>query len=279
MTRTTLAFFAAVSFIPAVLHADTSTQSPKVDSVPESVLSNMMTIIASGAEEDAASPVKAPRGIRNFQASNTLIRSALSYGILRTGGFGVAQPWATAPESIGSALAFFDATNQKNLEASFKTLFGQSLVKARAGAGDNIRFSYNPAALEAAFGKLYVAPATTIGGVRAKAVYDTVFKSYVADKAEAIAAVLSQKGFVASAARDFTAQAANPKFEGSAWQYALAGKLSGPAKDNPRLVGTLVRRHADGSLPVVIKILRRILADYDPKTLEKVDARLRAPAA
>jgi hypothetical protein len=279
MTRTTLAFLACVTLAPAPLRADTSARPPQTDSVPESVLSNMMTVLASAAEEDAASPVKAPRGIRNFQGSNTLVRAALSYGILRTGGFGVAQAWAKEAENIGSALAFFDATNQKNLEASFKTLFGQSLVKARSGSGDDTRFSYNPAALEAAFTKLYVAPSTTVGGVRARVVYDTLFKSYVAQKAQAVAVVLSQKGFLASAAKDFTAQAANPKFEGAAWQDALASKLPAPAKENPRLVGTLVRRHADRSLPVVIKILRRILTDYDPKTLESLDARLRAPSA
>jgi len=40
-----------------------------------------------------------------------------------------------------------------------------------------------------------------------------------------------------------------------------------------------VRRHADGTLPAVLEALRQVLRDYDPKTLEKLEAELRPPAA
>jgi len=271
--------------------ADTST-SGKRDSVAESVWASMLPVIADAAEEDRASPVKGPRtvwkgsqaqaveqGIRNFQGSNTLVRAALSYGILRAGGFGVSQPWAVGGEQIGSALAFFEPKNQQNLEAAFHTLFGRALVKKRTGAGEQTRFAYDGASLQAAFDALYVAPDASIGKVRARLIYDTLFKDYLRQKAEAIATLLQRKGLIARAARDWQAQSARPGFDGVAFQAKLLESFPEPLKYEGRLVGTLVRRHADGTLPVVLKALRRVLGDYDPKTLERLDSRLKAPAA
>jgi hypothetical protein len=120
-----------------------------------------------------------------------------------------------------------------------------------------------------------VKPDGTVGGVRAQTVYDTLLKKWVAERAGTVAAVLDRKGFVAQAARDFKTL----KGDGLSWQMKLCDKLPEPLQREHRLVGTLVRRHADGTLPVVLKALRQVLRDYDPKTLEKLDARLRPPAA
>jgi hypothetical protein len=267
--------------------ADTSA-GKKTESLAESVFEHMLPIIADAAEEDAASAVKGPRsvwkgskpelvtkGIKNFQGSNTLVRSALSYGILRAAGFGVSQPWAVGGEQIGSALAFFEEKNQKNLEDAFQKLFGRALVKKRTGAGEQSSFAYDAASLEAAFKQLYLAPDATVGGTRAKVVYDTLFKDYVKHKAELIAGILERKGFIAGAARDFSARMGKPGFDGIAFNMELSQKLKSPLGDEPRLIGTLVRRHADGTLPAVLKMLRKVLADYDPATMKALDSKLR----
>jgi hypothetical protein len=275
-------------FTPAL--ADTSA-GKKSESLAESVFEHMLPVIADAAEEDAASAVKGPRsvwkgnkpelvprGIKNFQGSNTLVRSALSYGILRAAGFRVSQPWAVGGEQIGSALAFFEEKNQKNLEEAFQKLFGRALVKKRSGAGDQTTFTYDSASLEAAFKQLYLAPDATVGGVRAKVVYDTLFKDYVKHKAELIAGILDRKGFVAAASRDYVARSGKPGFDGLKFQDDLAQKLKSPLGDEPRLVGTLVRRHADGTLPAVLKMLRKVLGDYDPATLKALDSKLKSPS-
>jgi hypothetical protein len=260
----------AVALLPALVRADTSTRGPTVDKTAENVLGRMLEVMASASEPDPASAVK----VKNFQGSGTLVRSALAFGILRSTGKNVAQAWATTPEMIGSALAFFDATNQKNLEDGFHTLFGRALVKKRSGSGDNTRYVYDPAALEAAFTKLYVAPTGTVGGVPAKVVYDKLLKDWMARKADTIADVLGRKGFLTAAARDFDAKSAAARFDGLTWQTTLADKLPESLRADHRLVGTLARRQADGSLPTLLRLLRKVLADYDPKTLERVGAKL-----
>jgi hypothetical protein len=267
-----------IAITPSLAQADMSAKKLHAP-LAEDVYTNLLKVIADNAQADDTSPVKSGgRGIRNFQASNTVVRSALSYGILRAGGFDVSQDWAKSGEQIASALAFFDAKNQKNLEAAFAKLFGRALVKKRAGTGDQTRYSYDPAGLKAAFASVYVPPDATLGGARAQVVYDTLFRDWVAQRAETIALVLDRKGFLQQTARDLQAKASDPKFEGSMWQYALADKLPEPLKSEPRLIGTLVRRHADGTLPTVLELLRRVLGDYDPKTLERLGPRLKAPA-
>jgi hypothetical protein len=136
MTRA-LAF--ACLLVPIAARADVSAKAPPKDEVAESVLGRMLEILGSVAEGDAASPVKAPQGVRNFSGTNTVVRAALAYGVLRAGGFSVSQGWANTPELIGSAMAFFDEQNQKNLEASFRKLFGKTLVKSRSSTGDDAR--------------------------------------------------------------------------------------------------------------------------------------------
>jgi hypothetical protein len=42
-----------------------------------------------------------------------------------------------------------------------------------------------------------------------------------------------------------------------------------------RLVGTVIRREADGTLDELLAMVRRTLADYDPATSKRLDARLR----
>ncbi len=262
----------------AALRADNSAAPPPVQRAPEVVLGRMLEILAAEAEGDEASPVKAPTGVKNYSGSNTIVRSALSFGILAATGHTVEQSWANTPELIGSALAFYNDANQKNLEAGFQKLFGRALVKSRAGSGDNTLYAYDAGALDAAFGKLYLPPDRSLGGVRARVVYDTLLKKWVAQKADAIAELLSHKALLVAAARELPLKMKAKDFDGATWTKTLAEKLPESLRGDWRLVGTIVRRQADGSLPALVKMLRRVLTDYDPKTLERLDAKLRAPS-
>ena len=289
-----VAWLAAIALVPALGVADTSTAPPLKKQLGQSMFEHMMEAVGDSAEVDERSPVKGPvtvwsssssnsktSGLRNFQGSSSAFRGMVSYAIVRAAGRDLV-PDAKAPASeahrgwaILNTYAFIDTPNQERLEQAFRELFGHALIKKHVGPF----VAYDPAALDAAFTAMYVKPTVTLGGVPASVVYQTLFKDNVAQKAEVIAAALTKKGFLASKAKDYLAHVRDPKFDASAWQYDAVKDAGAPLASEARLVGTLVRRQADGTLPAVIKMLRTVLGDYDPDTLKKLDARLKAPSA
>jgi hypothetical protein len=108
-------------------------------------------------------------------------------------------------------------------------------------------------------------------------VYDTLLKKFVADKAEVVATVLGNQGALEAASRDYVKRAAQPGFDGLSAADAFAKTLPAGQRGEARVVGTLIRRQADGTLPLLVKMLRTVLSDYDPATFRKLSARLRSP--
>src|SRR5581483_12328688 len=104
-----------------------------------------------------------------------------------------------------------------------------------------------------------------------------LFKAFVRREAEATCALLGKEGFLAQESKKFVARSLDGKDEITTYQYELASKLGGPLAEEPRLIGTLLRRQADGTLPVIIKMMRTVLRDYDPETFKRLDAQLKAP--
>jgi hypothetical protein len=284
---------ALLATLPALGWADTSTKPPK-ETLAATVFDHMLPVIADSSEQDPKSPVRGAvtvwhnnvsttesAGIRNFQGSNTAVRGALSYGIVRAAGSDLV-PGSSVPPSeahrgwaIANTYAFIDPPNQEKLEKAFHTLFGRALVKRRTGAF----VEYDRASLETAFAALYVKPGATLGGTQASVVYETLFKAYVASKAETVAAALAKKGWLAAKAKDYLAKVKDAKFDATEWQYGIVKELGDAQAGEARLVGTLVRRQADGTLPAIVKMLRTVLADYDAPTLKRLDSKLRSPGA
>jgi hypothetical protein len=292
MKRTLLATLLALSVGQAV-RADTSATAPKPPVSRDAVLGGLLYLAGTAADADDKSPVKAETtvwqgsgeknatvGLKDYQGSVTLLRGALSYGLLRGAGLDVVP--LQKPESafrVANLFAMGDAPNLARLEEAFKDFTGMPLVKKRTTKGDRVALQYNAAGLEAAFEKLYIKPSALIGTMRAGVVYDTLFKTFVRREAEATAALLGHKGFLAAESKRFVARSLDGKDEITTYQYELASKLGGPLTDEPRLIGTLLRRHADGTLPTVIKILRTVLRDYDPDELRRLDSQLKAPVS
>lgn len=258
--------------VPA--HADIAVGGAKRETLASSILPHVIYVIGEYATADEKAPLK----LRDYAGSNTLLRSALSYGILRTGGADVTVPKGWGDKHAGmvrSLFAFHHPANLASLEKAFRDQFGKALVKRRSGEGESALISYDVAGLQAAFDALYVKPVQTIGGVPAKLVYDSLFKGFVAQKAEWVAHVLAKRPQLAAAARDYVARSAQPGFDGWAVADAFAKTLPPSGRGEVRLVGTLIRRQADGTLPVLVRMLRTILSDYDPQTFQRLDARLR----
>lgn len=254
----------------------------------------MAATLGESVDRDATSPVKVPvvdyknrngglvsDGVKSFGASVTGLRCALSNGVLRLAGMdlvpaptGPVEPW-----KYSNAFAFPTAENQANLETAFRKAFGKALVKSRTGDGPEALVAYDPAALQAAFDRVYPKPSTLLDGVPAQTVYDVLFKDWVARRAELLADVLGRPGVLEEGAQAYRTASAAKGFEGASFGYDLAGKLKGPLQNEGRFLGMLVRRQLDGTLPTIVGCLKRVLRDYDPATFRRLDKALKAPRA
>ncbi|HXT99414.1 MAG TPA: hypothetical protein VN903_00390 [Polyangia bacterium] len=140
--------------------------------------------------------------------------------------------------------------------------------------------SPDPRTIEAAFDRVYVRPQQNVApGLTGRVAYDTLFRAWTANYAEKVALVLDHADVVAQKSRELTLHEGSPGFNGVEFQ-AQAARLIFPdgkgaqGKVSAEDVGTVIRRTADGSLPVLLKILRKVLADYDPATSARLGARL-----
>jgi hypothetical protein len=290
MKRTLLALATTFTFAAAA-HADTSAGAPKAPVGRDALVAGFFYLIGTVAEQDDKSPVKAETsvwessgeknitvGLKDFQGSITVVRSAVGYGVLRAAGQDVSPP--QKPESawrVANLLAF-DKTNREKMEQAFKDLTGVPIIKKKIVKDDRVLNQYSAAGLKAAFEKLYVPPSTELGGVRAQTIYDTLFKTFVRKEANAMALLLERRDFIARKSKTFVAHSLESDVA-TEEQYKLAQELGGPLGEEPRLIGMVLRRHADGTLPQVITMLRTILKDFDRETFNKLDARLKAPSA
>lgn len=165
-------------------------------------------------------------------------------------------------------------------------IFGRSFIAKRLQEKSGGGFMmYDPAAFQAAFDQLYFKPTETRGGVVAQQLYDAVFKKGIAEQAEVIAKVMAKKKEFEARAKDLLKRAeTDESFYGGQFAYQAAVELNGgQLKDGegtteplvePGFMGTLLRRQADGTLPVILRSLKVVLKDYDPETFKKVGATL-----
>ncbi len=290
MKRTLLALVTAATF-GTLARADTSTATPKTVVARDALVAGFLYLAGTAADQDDKSPVKAETtvwigsgeknamvGLKDFQGTITILRSAVGYGVLRSAGQDVTPP--QKPESawrVANLLAFDDA-NRAKMERAFKDLTGLPLVKKKLVKNSQTLNQYNPAAIKAAFGLIYLSPSTEVGGVRAQAAYDTLFKTFVRREANAIALLL-ERPTLARDAKAFVNHSLDVPDDATTEQWKLAKNFGGPLADEPRLIGMILRRQYDGTLPQVITILRTILKDYDREAFKQLDARLKPPSA
>jgi hypothetical protein len=261
---------------------------------PDTFWGGMAATLGEAVDRDAASPVKVPvvdyknrkeslvtDGVKHFQGSVTALRCALSNGVVRLAGMDIvpAPTGPVEPWKYSNAFAFPTAENQANLETAFKKAFGKALVKSRAGDGPEALVAYDPAAIQAAFDRVYPKPSALLGGVPAQKVYDLLFKDWVEGRAEVLADALGRPGLLADRAQEYRTATAAAGFNGPGFAYDLARKLEGPLKHEERFLGMLLRRQLDGTLPTIVGCLRRVLRDYDPATFRRLDPGLTAPRA
>jgi sporulation protein YlmC with PRC-barrel domain len=169
--------------------------------------------------------------------------------------------------------------------ARFKTLFGQDIIKTRMKMaakdweGNTMTWNhYNGLAVKAAFDKLYQKPTATYKGIALKKIYDLSFQQYVRDVTTIIIKVTANKAvFEAQAKLYLTKATTDPEFEGINFTMNATQTILGDYKTEcvfeyyrERVVGTMLRRQIDGSLPILLTSLKTLLKDYDPTFYNQV---------
>jgi hypothetical protein len=223
---------------------------------------------AWGCDRDPSSPVRAlvydyqkrqrvPSGIRSCRGPVDLLGYAFTASIMR-------MQAQVPPEQETTEI------EDGAVERAFRGWIGRDLRRADG--------TLDGRAIEAAFARVYVHPNDQLApSLPARVVYDTLFRQWLGRYAAGVAAVLEHGDLLVERARHLTARQGHRDFDGLAFQAAATEAMGLARTISSRDVGTLIRREADGSLPALLRILRRVLADYDPATSARLDAHLRPP--
>lgn len=179
-------------------------------------------------------------------------------------------------------------TYDKPVTDRFKTLFGQDIIKTRIKmaqkdyAGNTMEWRhYKAEGLQAAFDKLYQKPTTSFHGYGLQQIYNASVKEYARDIARVVAKVMTRKPEFENFAKQYMQDAMNKvDFEGQEFGNAVTGKLVGQSGNqcvtngyDTRVVGVMLRRQCDGSLPTLLKCLKTVLKDYDPEFYNQVSSK------
>jgi hypothetical protein len=201
--------------------------------------------------------------------------------LVKTGALFAAGAFNFATDKTGN-FSVWELLEQPESNETIRKFLGADLVAKRVKEANGGEFvHYNPKAFEAAFNSFYFKPTETRLGISGQQLYDSVFKKDVADVASEMARILSKKADFEKEAKTFNERLSkDPEFWGSDFAYAAANRLfpvpegSEAEGVDSRIFGVMLRRHTDGTLPVILKSLKAVLKDYDPETFKKVSSKL-----
>lgn len=169
--------------------------------------------------------------------------------------------------------------------ARFKTLFGQDIIKSQVKMaakdydGNPVVWpQFNALGINTAFSKLYQKPTGTFQGIGLQKLYNLTMKSYVRDMTNVIVKVMANKpGFEAQARQYMLKATTDPEFDGISFSSEATTKLAANLNQEclgeyypSRVVGIMLRRQCDGSLPMLLSCLKTVLNDYDPGFYKQV---------
>jgi len=162
---------------------------------------------------------------------------------------------------------------------TFKKYFGKDILK------EQIKFKsvdyyrrantlnvFNADAIQSVFDSLYCKPTKKFKGFSYQKIYDLTLKKFCQESAEVIIEILKDKTQFEKLAVNYKEAAAeNSQFVGTSYTYQATKKIFGeyyyqkyPCTGASYILGTMMRRQLDGTLPVLLKCFKKILEDYDP---------------
>jgi len=167
--------------------------------------------------------------------------------------------------------------------ASFKKAYGWELPQR----GDdfpprNVFLKFDSKKLSKLFDSLYLKPTDKVADVTAQDVYNIFLKDFITRVARETALINASlaKAKVAKLVKEYQAAAKEEgsKFHGPTYLYKAAA--SALPQDRPeaqrasRTLGMILRRTADGTWPVVSRLLKKVIADYDPDLSKEIGKNL-----
>lgn len=184
--------------------------------------------------------------------------------------------------------AYFNAESfsySADIRGEFKNLFGEDILKdqitlpiAKSKGTDHIpvfRF-FNGKAFRAAFKILYKKPDSKFEGLIFQKIYNATLKDYDRDAGDVISHILSNKKLFKKLANDYLARAkTDTSFDAIPYTYKACDTLIGKPvyhcmTDADRLLGIMMRRQCDGTLPDLLTCFKTVLKDYDPEYYTKI---------
>jgi hypothetical protein len=176
-----------------------------------------------------------------------------------------------------------------DFEKSFKAIFKKDIRKKPTVKNGFENASFSADAIQTAFNKTYPKPTELVDGFVMQKVYDLSIKQYSRACAYVMADVMKNKTAFMQQVNTYKAKAATSKWDDGIGFCTIAAEavlgkdyLSKRANETTkkylgdyydRLVGMMMRRQIDGTLPVILNCIKTVLKDYDPSFYETMKAK------
>ena len=268
----------------AVLLCAFAPRTYTIELVRETIIANFLGPASDYRKYEASMPVDVDRDLP---------------GVFKLGDYGKTQfpsdQCETSPAYLYYALYIsldsnaywnYDAcVYNKPMTDRFKALFGQDIIKAKIKLaqkdyeGNAIEWRhYRAEGIQAAFDKLYQKPSTKFHGYMLQQIYDFSAKQYARDITDVVVRVMARKADFEKYAKQYLQDAQTKKdFEGQDFSNTVSQELLGttgntciPDEYATRVVGIMLRRQCDGSLPTMLNCLKTVLKDYDAEFFTRV---------
>lgn len=195
---------------------------------------------------------------------------------------------------ISAAIVVIDTINNEEkyveLPESFKRIYGKNLLKKAPTELKNFRnIFYDGTALQEAFNKTYIKPTTNIDGFIMQKVYDISVKEFARVCTKVMIDVLQNKSKFNQQVIAYKSLKQQHYYSGINFCYEAGDKILGEdyiakkltpkeasciTEKSSRIVGMMMRRQIDGSLPVILNCIKTVLKDYDPSYYNEVKNKL-----
>ena len=191
--------------------------------------------------------------------------------------------WSTNDHAAIAADPMKTMFDDGQVYASFKKAYGWELPER----GDdvpprNVFLKFDSKKLSKLFDSLYLKPTDKVADVTAQDVYNIFLKDFVTRAARETAAINAAlpKAKLAKLVKDYQAAAKSDgsRFHGPSYLNKAAAEAL--PQDQPdaqraaRTLGMVLRRTADGTWPVVSRLLKKVIADYDPDLSKEIGKKL-----
>jgi hypothetical protein len=211
-------------------------------------------------------------------------------------------------ESSTPSLAYTDSI-WKEADLTARQMVGKPLVagywKMRYDGYSETVAKFSGEGILVVFQRFYQPPSATFGGHTYQHIYNLCLKHYVRGGAHILCELLANKDAFRQVAAEYAQRGLQPNprepfnavvFQEEKTRLLLPAplvaewnrfteNLLNPSDDvsrtiygyPDRLLGMLIRRHLDGSLPQCLEVIKRVLKDYDPEAYAQYGPRLVAP--